>query len=101
MKIHYVDTIKPEVLHRWAREMNDYAEEDNEDNEENDIEIEDEQTNHIPLPFKVSVARELFEDESEEVKAEVEKRREELATIVPILDAEKEEQNARVEMFRE
>jgi hypothetical protein len=80
-KYLYADKIKPEVVQLWKLEL---AKEDNTDYIGDDVDGEDLipeeddprlQQLRIPIAFTMQITKAMYENESAEVKAEVEKRR--------------------------
>jgi hypothetical protein len=61
--LYYEDKLKPIIAERWAVHLSTNP--------------DDATKTGPPLPFRNKIIRELFEEESPEVKAEVEKRRDE------------------------
>ena len=93
MKYFYADRIKPEVIRCWKLEL---AKEDNTDYIGKDVDGEDLipedddsrlQDPKIPFGFKMDVMRDMYENKSDEVKAEVERcRQADLGPVEKIQD---------------
>lgn len=84
-------------MERWAKEKEGFVDvpEDPEDGEE----IDDEDTNLIPLRFKMMVAKEMLAAETDDVKAEIETKRERDAALPPLTELEEEERVQRVQRY--
>lgn len=75
---YYDEKIGPEVLRLWKKrllEKDNFEYTGNGVDHEELIPVDDKLTADIPIEFRMEVVRKMYNDESEEVKAEVERRR--------------------------